>query len=369
MTRLFKLDERVHPGLAQWLTSDFPRVSGRPQVWGAFCRSCQLTEAEAREVIAAGTDPLVTVEVLPGVSGQFNPGRPNVVALAKEIVEPFERAPDGANTHQVEATLLHELIHWSWARAQRREPPRDENADDIGDLFEREAYGALRTVEALAHLEVETRSEEDDLGSLSRAYESNGKPGAIGCDTNGGWSYGLYQLSSKQGTLARFIEFLGREGVRSPDCAAFATALRSAGGDAGARNGTQAFRTAWLELASKPLFSIAQHRFIKETHYDVYLAKLRAAGIELAQRPRAVRDVAWSVSVQHGPGRTSIFERPWAQLTPLGRTDDAQLITAVYHERSRVDVYFKRSSPRERAAVLARFADERTRALAMLRAA
>jgi hypothetical protein len=37
------------------------------------------------------------------------------------------------------------------------------------------------------------------LGNLSKRYESDSKPGAIGFDAVGGWSYGLYQIATRFG--------------------------------------------------------------------------------------------------------------------------------------------------------------------------
>lgn len=366
MSRLLKLHERLYPALAKWLKTDLPTVCTIGGTWNALLKFAQLTDRDARDAVNPDTAPILFVEDLPGAFGLFNKGRPEVISLDSDLVGKFESTPqDGALRQTIEATTLHELIHWSWARAGKNEPPRVGGLD-LGDQFEEMAYGNARIVkEAATQVEVD----DENLGRLSRAYESNGKPGAIGRDTNGGWSYGLYQLSSRQGTFANFLDFLSRESARHPEYKTYADALNAAGGDAAARQGTSTFHQAWRELAEQSDFSVAQHDFIKSTHYEKFVAKLRTEGIEIGSRSLALKDVAWSVSVQHGPGRTVIFKRPWASLTPAQRVDDAQFINAIYHERSRVDVYFANSKANERAAVLNRFQDERARALAMLRTA
>lgn len=366
MSRLLKMHERRYPSLAKWLQSDLPQVHTNQTVWNALLKFAQLTDRDARDAVKPDTAPIIFVEDLPGAFGLFNKGRPELISLDTDLVGEFEVKPQDATLLQtIEATTLHELIHWSWARAGKTERPRVGGLD-LGDQFEEMAYGNANIVkEAATQIEVD----DENLGRLSRAYESNGKPGAIGRDTNGGWSYGLYQLSSRQGTLANFLGFLSRESARRPVYDTYVRALTAAGGDVAARQGTTTFHKAWRELANENDFSVAQHDFIKETHYDKFVAKLRTDGIDIGPRSGALKDVAWSVSVQHGPDRTVIFKRPWDSSSPAGRLDDAQFINGIYHERSRVDVYFASSNAKERAAVLNRFQDERVRALEMLRTA
>lgn len=366
MSRLLKLHERLYPSLAKWLTADLSTVFTNQGTWNALLEFAQLTDRDARDAVKPDTAPILFVEDLPGAFGLFNKGRPDLISLDTGLVGEFETKPqDGALRRTIEATTLHEIIHWSWARAGKNEPPRVGGLD-LGDQFEAVAYGTPNIVKEAA---VQVEVEDENLGRLSRAYESNGKPGAIGRDTNGGWSYGLYQLSSRQGTFANFLDFLSRESARHPVYDTYVRTLTAAGGDVAARQGTTAFHQAWRELANESDFSVAQHDFIKETHYDKFVANLRTDGIDIGPRSPALKDVAWSVSVQHGPGRTVLFKRPWESLSSAGRLDDAQLINGIYHERSRVDVYFASSNARERAAVLNRFQDERVRALAMLRTA
>lgn len=365
MSRIVKLHEKLYPSLAKWVQSDLPQVHTKETVWNALLKFAQLTDRDARDTVRPDTAPIVFVEELPGAFGLFTKDRPGIISLATDLIGKFEANPHGTLMQTIEATTLHELIHWSWARAGKNEPPRVGGLD-LGDQFEQMAYGTSNIVtEAVVQVEVD----DENLGGLSRAYESNGKPGAIGRDTNGGWSYGLYQLSSRQGTLASFLSFLTRESGRRSGYDTYVRALNAAGGDLAARQGTTTFHNAWRELAKESDFVVAQHNFIKETQYDKFVAKLRTDGIDIGPRSGALKDVAWSVSVQHGAGRTVIFKRPWDSLSPAGRLDDAQVINGIYHERSRVDVYFASSNANERAAVLNRFQDERARALAMLRTA
>lgn len=189
------------------------------------------------------------------------------------------------------------------------------------------------------------------LGALSARFESNGKAGSIGHDSTGGFSYGAYQIATKTGTMKRFLSFLTQQ------FAAMAKPLAAAGGAAAAEAGAEAFTTAWRSLASDPHFLDAQHRFIEETHYRPFAAKLLTdPGIDVAQRSAALRDVVWSVAVQHGADN-EVFANALTGKTPA-QMSDLQIVDAVYAERSNVDKYFASSTPQVKANVADRFVAE-----------
>ncbi len=45
-------------------------------------------------------------------------------------------------------------------------------------------------------------------------------------------------------------------------------------------------------------FAADQHAYIKANYYDVYLSKLKTAGMDLSKFGPAVSDLCWSISVQ-----------------------------------------------------------------------
>lgn len=201
--------------------------------------------------------------------------------------------------------------------------------------------------------------DDPPLGSLSARFESNGSAGAIGHDQTGGFSYGTYQLASRKGRVQEFLDFLAE---KRPE---WAKRLDSAGGDTGARKGTAAFRNAWQALAADPDFGAAQHDFIAATHFEPFARRLRKGlGLDLAARSAALRDVAWSVAVQHGPG-SAVFERALDGVDP-STLDDATIIQRVYAERSNVGLYFPSSTEPVRVAVARRFESELQEALRRL---
>ena len=222
------------------------------------------------------------------------------------------------------------------------------------------AAPALAPTEAAAAAAAATATDADrpgHIGALSRTFESSGRPAAIGCDKNGGFSYGQYQIACRPGTMGTYLAFLNN---RYP---ALLQPLTQAGGADAAAAGSLGFQAAWRALAAKPEFAESQHAFIAQTHFQPFVEHLRdALGLDITQRSAALRDVAWSVAVQHGASNT-VFD---AVLKPLGRplpVDDAVLINAVYDERSKVDRYFSRSTAAVREAVADRFRRERQLAL------
>ena len=202
-------------------------------------------------------------------------------------------------------------------------------------------------------------AETQALGHLSARFESNGHPDAIGFDAKGGFSYGAYQIATRTDTMTTFLAYL------KTHLPAMHIALLAAGGAVAADAGSDAFKKAWVGLARDVSFGQAQHDFIRDTHYQPFVRKLKAdLGLEADARSPALRDVLWSVAVQHGADNTIV------QTALAGRAasslDDKALILAIYSERSKVKVYFPSSTLQVQAAVAQRFVDERLQALAML---
>jgi hypothetical protein len=133
-------------------------------------------------------------------------------------------------------------------------------------------------------------------GSLSAKEETGGRgPGTVSTGVNdpGGISYGSYQLSSRQGQVQTFL--------RSGEASRWATQLQ------GVAPGTREFQRRWQQIAASDAeaFHGAQHEFIGRTHYTpVVTAVRRNTGVDLDSMPEAVRDAAWSASVQHGTAAT-----------------------------------------------------------------
>jgi len=202
------------------------------------------------------------------------------------------------------------------------------------------------------------------LGKLSEKFETGGRgPGTVsgGQGDPGGASYGSYQMTSKPapGTVGRFVS--------QPDFPFRSSFTNLAPGSA-------PFTAAWKELATsqRDAFQDSQHAFIKRTHYDPLVAKIKAEDqVDINTRSFTLQDVIWSTSVQHGPG--SSIPHVALQAVTVARDDpdfDKSFIVAIYAERGRknngVLVHFSKSSPAVQQGVANRFRDELRDALKML---
>ena len=201
------------------------------------------------------------------------------------------------------------------------------------------------------------------LGGLSRKYEARGA-GTVstGKGDHGGVSYGSYQFATNNGSAQKFVNSLK---TSHPE---YHAAL------AGKTPGSESFSTAWKQLAAKDPkgFDQAQHDYIKATHYDVSAGEIKKnVGIDLNTRSHALRDVAWSTSVQHGAkGADDIFKAALKGRDPA-TVSDAQLIKDIYAERGRKNasgelVHFSSSSAKVQKGVSERYQQESKDALAML---
>lgn len=195
------------------------------------------------------------------------------------------------------------------------------------------------------------------LGQTSKLFES-GKGGAgtvsSGKGDFGGASYGTYQLSSTQGTLQNFLK-------------------SSKYGDqfAGLKPGSPEFNAKWKEVAAAdPEFGSSQHDFIKSSHYDPAMSKLKEGGIDLSGRGAAVQDALWSTSVQFGAGNSkkgavSMFQKALGG-KDLASMSDQDIVSAVQdYKIANNDKLFASSSDAVRAGTANRAKSEKSRLLAL----
>ncbi len=224
-------------------------------------------------------------------------------------------------------------------------------------------------VEAAAQVESrQDLSAEDMAGALARMFESGGDGSqAIGWDHMGGTSYGMFQLSSRQGTMDRFLAFL--DGA-APE---LATRLRKAGpADTGSRNG--AMPREWRAIAAEnpQRFEALQHRFISQSHYQPAMqAVLERTGLDVSRLPKALQEVLFSTAVQHGPtGAADIFAKAASGLDGMlgekgfsGENIAEHLIREVYMQRS---TRFGSSTSQVQAAVRNRLKSEHKLAMNIL---
>lgn len=201
------------------------------------------------------------------------------------------------------------------------------------------------------------------LGVLSAKYESTGNPGIIANNPGdpGGKSYGAWQLASKRGSVDAFLIWL--KGVNYDYYQQLTEAKRKDGNVFGAN-----FDKTWKQIAKNDRagFLQVQHDYIKHAYYDVAAQKLKDKyRFDISTKSPALQNVLWSTAVQHGAnGAVSIFAKVFKD---VGKdSSDEQIITRVYDERQKVDIYFRNCSDEVKKSVYNRFLKEKADALKML---
>ncbi len=225
----------------------------------------------------------------------------------------------------------------------------------ISSWFNRGGSGKVKEIPG-ARAQAEAISGQG-LGALSAKYES-GKRGsaAVGYDRTGGTSFGKYQIASKTGTMDKFLDWAEKNGgVEGREVAA---RMRSAGPLDSGKNGQAA--NEWKALASEGKLGTLEHDFIKATHFDPAFAGIKDDGLrKRIEGSKALQDVLWSTSVQHGAGGAQkLINRTYKE----GMSDE-DFVRALYADRG---TQFSSSTAQVQASVRNRFANEAEVAVAML---
>lgn len=86
---------------------------------------------------------------------------------------------------------------------------------------------------------------------------------------------------------------------------------------------------AAVDKVWKEKFKEIEHNFIKATHYDKQVAKIKSeTGLDVDSMPMTIRNIAWSISVQHWPN-SDVFVDAVKSLGKLDYTNIANQITLV----------------------------------------
>lgn len=191
------------------------------------------------------------------------------------------------------------------------------------------------------------------LGATSELYESGNRgAGAIssGKGDHGGVSYGMYQLSSSQGSVQKFIKDAG-----------YAELFE------GKKVGSKEFNETWKNLAKyDPTFAAEQRNFVKREYYDKAQEGLKAKGIDLSTRGRAVQDAVWSTAVQFGAGGASDMMQKALKGKNVAAMSDAEIVSALQdYKIANNSKLFKSSSWRVQMGTLNRARSEKEQLLAL----
>ncbi|NBV82499.1 hypothetical protein EBR57_00015 [bacterium] len=188
------------------------------------------------------------------------------------------------------------------------------------------------------------------LGSVSAQFESSGNYGAVsaGVGDAGGKSYGIFQLSSKMGSLNAF---LGSSSY--------------AGHFNGLVPGSPEFDDKWRSLANDPGFAQEQLKYGQEKYYKPALDRLSSMGIDLSRRSQAVQELIMSTAVQYGPANNKLSRVLNGK--DVSALSDEQIINLVQASKiENIKGDFTDSSEDVRNGVLNRIERERKTLLSMI---
>ena len=210
-----------------------------------------------------------------------------------------------------------------------------------------------------------------EVGFLAAKFESGDQGiAAIGYDGTGGTSYGKFQISSKAGTMAKFITYLESA---APD---IARQLSQAGpANTGGRSGKMPQTWKAIAAAEPTRFEQLQTDFIMGSHFQPAMSSIaEATGVAFGSLPPVLQEVVFSTAVQHGPsGAARIVSTAVNKVGADNLTESSssmeeragqELIRQIYDLRSR---QFGSSTSRIRAAVQSRLRTEMQDALTLLK--
>ncbi|ERK32172.1 DUF4214 domain-containing protein [Clostridium intestinale] len=293
------------------------------------------------------------------LSGADIPFGASVYGITKNFVVNIKTTTDDKASTNVNIPLGSKIVLVDKVKGNSYEYYKIRYKDSNNQVYE----GYIRKkISGYQIVDVINDNEQNEyLGILSEVYESNGDPGAVstGNGDPGGKSYGVWQLSSKVGSLDSFISWLYNE---KKD---FYNVLITAKIADGNTNGVN-FDNAWKTLANDYYieFYNLQHKYIKLTYYDQLLKKLMSIGdFDGLLQSFSIRNVLWSTAVQHGAtGAFNIISK----FKNVKNIED--FINAIYDERGRTDesgklVYFPGVSDSVANGVKTRFINEKKDAL------
>lgn len=201
-------------------------------------------------------------------------------------------------------------------------------------------------------------------GRLSALFES-GRHGvyAIGYDYRGGTSYGKYQLSSRQGTMVLFVEFLEKTAPT------WAEKLKAAG-----KSNTGSIRgrmpRAWKRIAAEDpaRFEKLQDEFIHDLFFSPAFKEVCSnTNMDVLKHHAVFQQLLWSTTVHHGPrAGARIFIRAAGKAKrKKAANNEVTLLDEIFKERKR---RVERSSIKlkDKTAIKKRLVKEKSMAMALL---
>lgn len=205
------------------------------------------------------------------------------------------------------------------------------------------------------------------LGYLSILGEvgPGADPGKVSQDPNdsGGWSYGLYQLASRPGSVRAFVDWLQQQPAPWQNYGVVLAATGDPRCD-------DSFVNTWKNIAAVDPggFAQLQDDYVAGRYFapasDILLGRY---GFDIVPRSLPLKQVLFANSVQHGPryGAAAFKEGADNVGRQLGDMADADIITALYNNKIN-DPAWSSGATALRPGLFARWARERDTALALL---
>ena len=194
----------------------------------------------------------------------------------------------------------------------------------------------------------------EDFGWLAKTYESKGDSSAIGYDKLGGASYGILQMSSKQGVVQKFVDTLKNKLPYS--YRVLSKALSSVGEGADGL-----FGKVWKSQAELQEFQRAEMDFLKKEYLLPRLKEVEKEGLLQRFSNPILLETLFSTSIQHGNNTFKIIKKA---LSDDEKMTDERFATRLYNIRKTL---FGRSSKEVRKSVQVRLEEEKQEVLKVLR--
>ena len=279
------------------------------------------------------------------LEGTYMSDRNTIKVYEKTRVEKAAENTDGYDRINMTDEAMKELLMGDVSETEKLEQAKAAEKSGTGETPKQEKPAT-------------TPGTGDDLGILSRKYESRGNSGAIGYDNRGGTSYGKYQIAAKTGTMNGFLKWCEKNGGENGKD--IARRMRQTQLDTGSKTGSGP--AEWQKLVAEGKMGTLEHDFIKATHYDVTMKNLSSGPRVVLSQYKTLQDVVWSTSNALGAeGARKAIEKAYAQVNNPNMTEE-DLVKAIYAER---DKWYDKNQ--YKAAVLNRHRHEERDALTMLK--
>jgi hypothetical protein len=195
-----------------------------------------------------------------------------------------------------------------------------------------------------------TMLSDDDSGSiswlwkLSERFESLWKPYAI--NFNDGWSSSFWSYQLRGWQLEKFAQENGIAWYRKWVLSNWHSFTK---------NWISKINSLWIIKFKK-----LEHDFIGKTHYAPQIVKIsRDSWINANNFSPAIKDVIWSVSVQHWPNSNLVVKslsKLWKLYFPLTAIDEKRIINQIYSDRINKYSFLRKRYIQERKLALSSIA-------------